>query len=311
MLSGASNFGNQVDKVFLGILAISVFFLVLITFLMVLFVIKYRRGKNPTPKNIHGNTWLEITWTVIPTILVTGIFYYGWISYNQMRTVPEGAETIKVKGRMWSWEFEYKNGLKTDTLFVPLNKPVKLALASQDVIHSFYVPAFRLKRDVVPGINNWIWFEPKILGSYDILCAEYCGLQHSYMLATLTVLPKDEFAKWYEKKSAALNTGNTPAAIDDTDQRKIIVTKGCIACHSTDGTVSVGPSFLGMYGRNITVLTGGKERKVVVNGDYIAKSILEPEVDITKGFEPLMPAPDGGITKEEINQIIEFIKNLK
>lgn len=308
MLSGASNFTDQVDKVFLWILGISIFFLVLITFLMIFFVIKYRRGKNTKPENIHGNALLEITWTVIPTLLVLGMFYYGWISYSMMKNVPEGAETIKVIGHMWSWEFEYKNGLKTDTLYVPLNVPIKLDLTSQDVLHGFYVPAFRVKRDVVPGISNWIWFEPKILGSYDILCTEYCGLEHSYMLATLTVLPQDKFNEWFQQRS--LETA--PVANEAASQgKKLMATKGCIACHSTDGSKSVGPTLLGVYGKKATVVTEDKERQVIFDEEYFKKSLFKPEADLTKGFEALMPSLEGQLTDEEVAELLNFVKGLK
>jgi cytochrome c oxidase subunit II len=311
MLSGASNFTDQIDKVFLWILGISVFFLVLITFLMIFFVIKYRRSKNTKAENIHGNTLLEITWTVIPTILVLGMFYYGWVSYSMMKNVPEGAETIKVIGRMWSWEFEYKNGLKTDTLYLPINMPIKLDLASQDVLHGFYVPAFRVKRDVVPGISNWIWFEPKILGSYDILCTEYCGLEHSYMLATLTVLPQNEFNEWFQKNSPDSSQGSTEMVSTISEGKKLMATKGCIACHSTDGSKSVGPTLLGVYGKKVAVLTDDKERQVLFDEEYFKKSLFDPEADVTKGFEALMSSSEGELSEKEMAELLDFIKSLK
>ncbi len=313
MLSGASSFAAQVDKIFLWILGISVFFLVLITFLMIFFVIKYRRSKHTTPENIHGNTLLEITWIVIPTILVLGMFYYGWVSYSIMKNVPEGAETITVLGRMWSWQFEYQNGLQTDTLFVPLGIPVKLELASQDVLHGFYVPAFRVKRDVVPGLRNYVWFEPRILGTYDILCTEYCGLEHSYMLATLSVLTENEYKTWYKSNSpeSSVESSKDAKTAEGAKGRELIVKKGCIACHSTDGSASVGPTFLGVFGQQVAVITDGKERLIEANSDYLRKSMLNPAADITKRFEPLMPSSEGQLTDKEIDEIIQFIKGLQ
>lgn len=200
MLSNASNFIKEVDGVFLFILGVSVLLLILITFLMVYFVIKYNRKKNLTPKNIKGNTTLEIIWTVIPTILVVGMFYYGWYGYKKMTAAPKDAFEINVTGKMWAWEFTYPNGLKTDTLVVPINKPIKLNLQSIDVNHSFFIPAFRIKRDVIPNKNNYLWFIAEEVGVYDIACAEYCGLRHSYMYSKLYAIHQNEFDEWYKAK---------------------------------------------------------------------------------------------------------------
>ncbi|UCE06138.1 MAG: cytochrome c oxidase subunit II, partial [bacterium] len=197
MIVDAANMPQTVNNVFYFILAISVALLVFITFLMVFFVIKYHRKRNKKSKDIEGNTWLEITWTVIPTLLVLGMFYYGWIGYKIMKDVPEDAMVVNVTGRMWSWLFEYDNGVQTDTLYVPVDKPIRVNLKSQDVLHSFYIPAFRIKHDVVPGNERgYVWFHPRELGSYDVLCAEYCGQQHAYMTSKVIVLPEDEFKTW-------------------------------------------------------------------------------------------------------------------
>lgn len=201
MLSNASNFIKEVDGVFLFILGISVLLLILITFLMIYFVIKFNRKKNPRPRNIKGNTTLEIIWTVIPTLLVIGMFYYGWYGYKKMTAAPKDAFEINVNARMWAWEFNYPNGLKTDTLVVPVNKPIKLNLHSLDVNHSFFIPAFRIKRDAIPNKNNYLWFIAEETGVYDIACAEYCGLRHSYMYSKLYALHQNEFDEWYKSKS--------------------------------------------------------------------------------------------------------------
>lgn len=196
MFNGASNFINSVDSVFLLSLAISIFFLLLITVLMITFVIKYNRKKNNKAKNIHGNTLLEITWTVIPTILVMILFWYGWVGYKQMENIPEDAIKVDVTARMWKWSFQYDNGVQSDTLFVPLNQPVQVNLHSSDVNHAFFVPAFRIKKDVYPGQERKAWFKAEKLGEYDIACAEYCGLNHSAMYAKIVVLPEEEFINW-------------------------------------------------------------------------------------------------------------------
>lgn len=200
MFDGASNFAHSVDTAFLMSIIVSVFFLVLITFLMIFFVIKYSRKRNPKATNYHGNVGLEIAWTVIPTILVLILFWYGWMGYTDMSEIPEDGMLIEVTAQMWKWGFKYDNGISSDSLFVPINQPIKLKLKSVDVTHAFYIPAFRIKKDVYPGQERMIWFEPTELGVYDIACAEYCGLEHSYMYSKIFVLSENDFKKWLEEK---------------------------------------------------------------------------------------------------------------
>jgi cytochrome c oxidase subunit 2 len=196
MFSGASNFVESVDSAFFFITAISVFFLVLVTFLMIFFVFKYNKKRNPKAVNIHGNVPLEITWTVIPTILVLFMFWFGWVGYKQMSTIPENAYQIDVTAQMWQFKFHYKNGVQTDTLYVPHKTPVQLNLKSLDVNHALFIPAFRIKKDVYANRVNKVWFEPEEIGSFDIACAEYCGLNHSYMYTRIVVMPQNDFDKW-------------------------------------------------------------------------------------------------------------------
>jgi len=188
---------QEVDNAFILIVAISVFFLLLVTVAMIYFVVRYRKSKNPVASNITGSTTLEVLWTVIPLALVLLIFWYGWVGFKTMRDVPSDAMTIKVTARMWQWSFEYENKKQTDSLlYVPLNKPIKLEINSIDVNHSLYIPAYRVKEDAIPGRTNYLWFLPNELGEYEILCAEYCGLSHAYMQGRVIVLPENEFNKW-------------------------------------------------------------------------------------------------------------------
>jgi len=196
MSSGASNFIESVDGVFIAALAVAIFFLLLITVLMLVFVFKYSRKKNPKATNIHSSTWLEVTWTIIPTILVMILFWYGWTGYKEMSDIPEDALTIDVTAQMWKWNFQYEGGIQSDTLYVPVNQPVVVVMHSNDVNHAFFIPAFRIKKDVYPGRERKAWFIAQELGEYDIACAEYCGLNHSGMYAKVVVLPEDEFANW-------------------------------------------------------------------------------------------------------------------
>jgi len=201
MFDGVSNFSQSTDLAFFFTLVVSVFFLVLITSLMIYFVVKYNRKRNPKATNVHHNTALEITWTVIPTILVLIMFWLGWTGYLEQSKIPENALTIDVTAQMWKWSFKYPNGKETDSLYVPVNKDVVLNLKSIDVNHAFYVPKFRIKKDVYPSQTRTAWFNAKETGSYDIACAEYCGLNHSYMYSKVHIMPEKEFIAWFNSNA--------------------------------------------------------------------------------------------------------------
>jgi cytochrome c oxidase subunit 2 len=302
-MSGASNFVEGVDLSFAIILGISLFFLVGITAVMIYFVVKYRRSKNPKASNIHGNNKLEIIWTVIPTILVLIMFYFGWIGYKPMREVPEGAIPVKVYGQMWAWSYEYENGKVSDKLVVPINQPVKLDLISRDVLHSFYIPAFRIKEDVVPGRDNYMWFIAEEEGSYNVFCAEYCGDRHAYMLSTVEVIPEDEYLAWLETSDAP--AGEHPGLT-------ILKQNACISCHSLDGSALIGPTFKGIYGRKEVVIEGEQEYEISVDEEYIRKSIYEPNAQLVKGYNKgLMISYTEQIDEEAMNQVIDYLKTLK
>jgi cytochrome c oxidase subunit 2 len=294
--------GRVVDNVFLYILIICVFLLGLITFLMVYFVIRYRREKHPHPADIEGSTWLEITWTVIPTLIVLTMFYYGLRGFEFLKKVPEGAMVVKVVARQWSWLFQYENGIQDPELRVPVGKPVKLLLTSVDVIHGFYIPAFRIKQDVVPGMTNTLWFQPTQTGAYDVMCSQYCGLEHSHMLSKVIVLSEKEFTEWYQgQKGRVTAKGPLPGY-------KLYQEKGCVACHSTDGSSRVGPTFKGLLGKKEEVISGANRETVVVDEAFIRKFILEPNVVHIEGYPPIMPKIS--LTNEELTALVNYIKSL-
>jgi cytochrome c oxidase subunit 2 len=270
---------------------------------MIYFSIKYNKNKNPKAEPTVDSTSLEITWFVVPTILVLVMFYYGWVGYEPMLNIPDNAIPVKTTGKMWSWSFEYENGKWSDILVVPINKAVKLDLVSEDVLHSFFVPAFRIKRDVVPGIDNKMWFEATELGTYNILCAEYCGTQHSSMISEVKVLTQDEWEKWYNTKET-VKTGSSAG-------KELLKKHGCIACHSTDGSKIIGPSFKGIYNSERFVLEGDNRRKIKAGDEYIKNSILNPKTQIVEGYPDVMLDYKGKINPEEINDIIEYLKTLK
>ncbi len=303
MITWFNNQSGKVDSIFLFIVGISVFMLALVTFLMILFLIKFNRKKNPVAKDIEGNLPLEIIWIVIPTLLVLAMFYYGWAGFKIMRNPPKDAMPVKVTARMWSWSFTYENGQKSDELKVPLNKPVKLIITSEDVVHSLFIPAFRVKEDAVPGMETYLWFLPDKIGAYDLFCTEYCGVGHHSMISKVIVMSQEDFSKWYEKREEAL-----PGV---KDALTLMKKNSCLDCHTVDGTVEVGPSFKGIFGKKVVVLTKGRERKLIVDEEYLRRSMLEPGADVVKGFSDVMPSQKDVLTGEEIDTIINYIKNLK
>ena len=210
MFKGASPFADYVDTTFLFIVGISLIVLIGLLIAMVYFVVHYSRRRNPHPTNIEGNTPLEVTWTVIPLALFMGMFYLGWEGYQQMSKIPEGSLPIRVTARMWSWTFEYPNGVRTDTLFVPANTPMKVLLHSADVNHSMYIPAFRIKKDVIPNRENVLWFKTPRAGSFDLTCAEYCGLHHSNMYTKVVAKDSVQFEKWYREVSTKQSKAYQP-----------------------------------------------------------------------------------------------------
>lgn len=310
----ASSAAGKVDAVFLFILALCVAFLIFITFLMVYFVIKYNRKKRPKAQDIEGNAWLEIAWTVTPTALFLVMFFYGWTNFNYMRSAPRDAMVINVTARQWAWSFTYPNGKRTTELVVALNKPVKLELHSLDVIHGFYVPAFRIKEDVVPGKQNYTWFIPTQLGAFDIQCTVICGVNHAQMLSKVVTVPVSDFETWY------FGDENTPlpgqakqvapvAPRPETPAMAILKTKGCLTCHSLDGSVMVGPTFKGLFGQKQIVMVKGKEREFTCDDAYLERAIQDPMAGIVKGYPSAMPS--NPLTPAQLKQVIEFIKGLK
>ncbi len=221
-----------VDDSFIFIVGISVILLVGITAAMIYFVFRYSEKNNPKPdQSITGSTTLEILWTVIPLLLVLAMFFYGYAGFKEMRSIPPNAMVVKVTGKMWFWHFEYENKKTSDTLlYLPADKDVRFELQSVDVNHSFYVPAFRVKEDCIPGRTNYMWFHTSQVGTYDIECAEYCGLNHSYMLGKVIVLPESEYLAWVNKvdtvkKVDSVKTDSLKTVLPKTDSLKTTLTK--------------------------------------------------------------------------------------
>ena len=295
---------EAIDPVFMFIFGVCLLLLLGITVAMVTFVARYHCSRAPHPtSHSDGNIWLEIVWIVLPTLLVLAMFWYGWKEYLVLRTVPKGALPVTATAHMWSWEFKYEGGKTSPKLYVPVGKPVRVELVSKDVIHGFFLPAFRVKRDIVPGMSNYVWFVANKPGSYDVFCSQYCGTQHSAMITTVEALPEDQFATWLARKEA-------PGAAGKIDGKALAEEKGCLGCHSLDGTPGVGPSFKGIMGRSEVVVTKGTERTMTVDEAYLRRSITEPGADVVKGFQPIMPE-FGDLKKEELDALVEFVTSVK
>ena len=297
MFLDPSNTAGKVEAAFLFIVGASVILLVLVTFCMVFFLFKYNRKRHPQPEEVKESLLLEILWTVIPTVLVLVMFYFGWVNFAYIRNPPKDSMLVNVIGRQWSWSFKYENGKQADVLRVPINKPVKLILTSADVIHSLYIPAFRIKEDCVPGLKTHLWFTGNEMGSYDIFCTEYCGVGHSHMRSKVIIMSQQDFENWY---SSAEIPGLAGKGL------KLLHEKGCLGCHSTDGSKKTGPTFKNIFGRRETVLTGGREHQIVVDEAYLKRSVLEPQADIVKGYPPIMPTIP--VAEDELTSIITYLK---
>ena len=301
--TNATNLGQGVDMAFFVIFGISILFLIGITITMLWFVVRYRRSKHPKAVQVKEHTWLEVTWLIIPTIIVMVMFYFGYIAFMPMHEAPEDAMTVKVIGKMWVWEFEYPGKKVASEMTLPINKPVKLEMHSVDVIHSLFIPAFRVKEDVLPGDTTSIWFIPQQLGEYEILCTEYCGLRHSYMTAKTRIVTQEEYDAWH----AALPT----KADQEPEGLTIMKKNACMGCHSLDGSKLVGPTFKGVVGKQETVIENGKEVEITADSLYIINSIIDPEKQIVKGYNKgLMKSYKGVIPDDEIVKVFQYLKTL-
>ncbi|MBN8549213.1 MAG: cytochrome c oxidase subunit II [Deltaproteobacteria bacterium] len=303
----ASDFAADIDWIHNLVTDLSVFFTVAIVGAMIYFAIRYRQrdGVDHETPQIHGSNLLEIIWTVVPTLVCIYLAYYGIVFYREMRAVPDGAITIDVRAQKWKWDFYYGNGKQSSDLVVPVGKPIKLVLSSRDVLHSFFLPSMRVKKDAVPGQYTYLWFRPIKTGEYQAFCTEYCGKDHSAMLAKLYVLPEAEYERWVNDRSVE----EAMAKLGPTERGKALYKeKACVSCHTLDGSPLVGPTFLNIIGRK-EKWTNGVE--YTVDENYIHESILEPNKHIVAGYQPnVMPSFAGQLNDEDINSIIAFMRTL-
>ncbi|HLR33508.1 MAG TPA: cytochrome c oxidase subunit II, partial [Fodinibius sp.] len=269
--------------------------------------IKYRRKSEDevTPLITHNNK-LEVTWSVIPLIVVLIIFGWGYQVFMDQRIIPDDAYEINVTAQKWIWQFTYENGARTNgELHVPAGRPIKLVMNSSDAIHSFYVPDYRLKQDVLPGRYTEVWFNAPEPGESIIFCTEYCGTSHSDMTAKVIVHEEEEFQNWLAQSSGG---GSMPEDLAPAEWGEQLVQEwACTTCHSTDGSTMTGPSWQGIFGKEENLADGST---VMVDENYIRESILEPSAKVTEGFPDVMNTYQGQLNDEQINAIIEYIKTL-
>jgi cytochrome c oxidase subunit 2 len=295
-----STVAADVDWNFHFVYWVCVFFFALITFLLVLFVVRYRN--RPAEETADHNTPLELLWSAIPTAIVMVMFWFGYATFMAMAVAPQDAYEIGVTAQKWSWLFTYPNGYVDGELHVPIDEPVRLVMSSEDVIHSFFVPQLRVKRDVIPGRYTDVWFQAMKTGEFRIYCTEYCGTSHYDMLSKLHVHDRAGFEAWLEEASDFLSR-MPPAEAGEM----LYLQRGCKQCHSVDGTTGTAPTFLGLYGTTEPLAGGGS---AAVDENYVRESIVNPHVKIRDGYEPVMPSYQGRLSDAEISAIIEYLKTL-
>ncbi len=297
----ASSYAPEVDHLYLFLVGLTIFFTVLITAAILYFFIKYRRSNNPgIPKPIEGSIILESAWSIIPFIISLFIFAWGVKIYLEQYTVPNDAIDIYVVGKQWMWKFQHPEGQREiNELHIPVGKKIRFIMATEDVIHSFYIPAFRMKEDVVPGPSRYttIWAEATMTGTFHIFCAEYCGTSHSGMTGWVTVMSDKDYEAWLSGGAAQGTMADRGAAL--------FTQLGCVTCHRNPQGQC--PHLEGKYGTEELITTG---QKVLVDDSYIRESVLSPMAKIVAGYQPIMPSFQGQVSEEQLQMLIAYIKSI-
>ena len=297
----ASTYSGDVDALYFYISGVTVFFTLLISFVIIFFVIKYRR-RNPfeIPRPIEGSMKLETLWSVIPLLIAMSIFFWGAkVYFNQYRP-PKNAIEVYVVGKQWMWKFQHATGQREiNELHVPVGRKIKLIMATEDVIHDVFVPAFRIKADVVPGRYTTEWFEATKPGRYHFFCAEYCGMNHSGMGGYVVVMEPTEFENWL--------SGNANQMSAAAAGQQMFESLGCASCHGANAEGGRGPALLGVYGNNVVLNNG---QSVKADEAYVRESVLNPQAKIVTGFGPIMPSFQGQLSEEQLLQLVAYVKSL-
>jgi cytochrome c oxidase subunit 2 len=316
----ASTMASQVDALTLFLTAITVFFTLLIAILIVVFMIRYRRrSATEVGADVHGSLALAIGWTIVPFFFVMSVFVWSASIYARIKRPPDNAVNINVIGKQWMWKVQHMEGRREiNQLHVPTGQPIKLTITSEDVIHSFYVPAFRIKQDAVPGRYTQIWFEATKPGRYHLFCAEYCGTIHSGMIGEVIVMEPAEFQAWLQTPAPVVamtagggldaggGGGGAAAAQAPADLGKALFTaKGCATCHA--GAGGLGPALAGVGGKTRSFQGGATK---VADDEYLRESILNPQAKVVEGYPPVMSAFQGQLSEENLMNLIAYIKSL-
>lgn len=301
----SSTLANDVDSLFMFINYASVILLVGITIALIYFSWKYKRkSESDVTPVIRHNLALELTWTIIPLILIMIVFAWGFRGYMNMRNAPADSMEVYVTGLSFGWQFTYTNGvLSGSDLYVPAGRPVKLLMQSRDVIHSFFVPDFRIKQDLMPNRYTTVWFQADEPGQHVIFCTEYCGSGHSAMMGRVIVLPEAEFTAWLNEEKAKSEQELPLARLGEN----VFSQQGCMACHSIDGAAGIGPTFKGLFGamRNFTDGTSA-----TADETYLRESILISNAKVVAGYPPAMPNYAGVLSDRQVDALVEYIKEL-
>jgi cytochrome c oxidase subunit II len=297
--AGASTNAGNVDALFIFLLVVTGMVTIAIFIMIVYFAAKYRRRKGVDAEQIEGSTALEITWSVMPLAVFLVIFSWGAIIYFHERTPPQGATEVYVVAKQWMWKLQHEGGQREiNELHVPVGRDVKLIMTSQDVIHSFYVPAFRIKQDVLPGRYSYAWFHATKAGTYHLFCAEYCGTQHSGMIGQVVVMEPVQYESW-------LSGGPASGSLAQNGET-LFQQLGCTTCHRSD-VQGRGPNLVGVFGKPVALEDG---RTVIADEDYVRESILNPTAKVVSGFKPIMPTFQGIVSEEQLNQLVAYVKSL-
>jgi cytochrome c oxidase subunit 2 len=295
----ASTGAGNVDALFIFLVLLAAFMSVAIFTMILVFAVKYRNRPGRTAEQIEGSVPLEVTWSAVPLAIFMVIFTWGAVIYFQERTPPRGADEVYVVAKQWMWKLQHEQGQREiNELHIPVGRDVKLIMTSQDVIHSFYVPAFRIKQDVLPGRYTTAWFRATKPGVYHLFCAEYCGTAHSGMIGQVVVLEPAQYQAW-------LSGGTTFGSLAANGE-SIFQQLGCPTCHRFD-VQGRGPNLIGVFGKPVLLEDG---RTVIADENYIRESILSPSAKIVSGFKPIMPTFQGLVSEEQLTALVAYIKSL-
>lgn len=317
----ASTFAGPIDLLYWVLVALSLIFGGVLPFIILYLMVRYHRSNQQVSRlnQVHSNLTLELGWTIIPLILVMGVFFWGAFLYVQMRTAPDDTLEVYVIGKQWMWHAQHANGKRENNeLHVPVGRPVKLIMTSQDVIHSFYIPAFRVKQDVLPGRYTTMWFEATKEGEYFLFCAEYCGTEHSKMGGRVVAMSLADYERWLVTPGEVIlpdgSAGSAPVTVPGPAEgdpmalvgAQLFSNLGCASCHRNDGA-GAGPSLQGLFGNEERLADGST---IVADEAYLAESILNSQAKVVAGYQPIMPAYAGQLSEDQVNQLIAYIKSL-